>query len=278
MQIEGTNLHVGRASVVPHVDGSLTDVFVAGNDVVLVLLGRDIDVAIIIVDVVVVVESYQRGDVGLGLELLSGEIRPRDGEQAVVTAATAQTLTTHLATEGGVEHGVFDVLDILVDNLADNLVVDFYLRGGRRVGESEGRGRYLGIYLLPDAGHDVGLVDDVLADHQVVHIGHLRIDDQVGDGGYLDVDELHVVVVLVAARGELERLEPLVNHLALQGHVTAVVHSCQLQGEGTIATESLNVGLAVCLRFGHPVLCLRTVFASDAIEEGSTGLLVDRFA
>ena len=97
MQVVRANLHIGNTGVVPHIQRSLTDV--ASNNVVTLFLdGCNIYFAIIIIDVVIVVQAYQRSDVSLSLLLGTGKILPRDGEQTIVAATATQSLTNHLTT------------------------------------------------------------------------------------------------------------------------------------------------------------------------------------
>ena len=72
------------------------------------------------------------------------------------------------------------------------------------------------------------------------------VQNEVGDGSHLDFYQFYVAAFLVA-RGELERLEPVIYHLALQCIVIAFVQSRQLQCEGAVATECLDVRLTVGL-------------------------------
>ena len=169
-------------------------------------------------------------------------------------------------------------MNILVEHLADNLVIHNNLIGGGTVSDSERRSRNLGIYLTPCARHDTGLISDLLTCHQGVEGSHLRVRNKIGDGGYLDVDKLHVILVLIGIGVELDRLEPLVQHLVLLRHVTTLMHTRQLQSVGTIAAESLDVGLTVFLCVHHPVLLLGAFGGSDAVEERCAGLLVNRVA
>ena len=97
MQVVRANLHIGNTGVVPHIQRSLTDV--ASNNVVTLFLdGCNIYFTIIIIDVVIVVQAYQRSDVSLSLLLGTGKILPRDGEQTIVAATATQSLTNHLTT------------------------------------------------------------------------------------------------------------------------------------------------------------------------------------
>ena len=169
-------------------------------------------------------------------------------------------------------------MNILVEHLTDNLVVHNHLIGGGTVGDSECRSRNLGIYLTPCTRHDTGLISDLLTRHSGIEIRHLGVRNKIGDGGHLDVDELHVILVLISIGVELDRLEPLIQHLALLRHIATVVHTRQLQGVGTVAAESLDVGLTVFLRVHHPVLLLGAFSCSYAVEERCAGLLVNRIA
>ena len=152
------------------------------------------------------------------------------------------------------------------------------LLGDKLLDEVQCRGRYLGIHLVANAGHDSGLVGHVLAHQGVVEVGYAFIDNQVGNGCHLDIYQLHVAAVLRQGGVELERLEPFVYHRALLCHVAAVVLASQLQGEGAVAAKGLDVGLAVFLRVDHPVLLLRASLASYGIEERGSRLFVDRVA
>ena len=118
----------------------------------------------------------------------------------------------------------------------------------------------------------------MLAHQQVVERCDAVVQDEVGDGCHLDVDEFHVVAVLRGFRVELDRLEPLVQHLALQLHVVAVVKAHQPRGQRTVATQCLDVGLAVLLGVSHPFRRLVALLGSYAIEERYAGLLVDGVA
>ena len=97
MQVVGTNLHVGHAGVVPHIKGTPIDSDV-GSVSLDAIGGSNVDVTVVIIDVVIIVASYKRRDVSLCLVLCAFEILPRDGEQTVVAAAAAKTLTSQLAT------------------------------------------------------------------------------------------------------------------------------------------------------------------------------------
>ena len=150
--------------------------------------------------------------------------------------------------------------------------------GDGMVGDSEVGNRYLGIDLVPATWHDIGLVLDMLANQRAVEVGYTFIDNQVGDRRHLDFNELDIIAILWYTGVELERLEPLVQHLALQLIIVAFMQTCQFQGEGTVATERLDMGFAVFLRIDDPIFFLRTLFDTDGAEERYSGLFIDRVA
>ena len=130
------NLYVGYAGVVPHVYGSTADVDV--GVIVRGVVGRCyINDTVVVVDVVIVVQPDQWRDVCLCIGLCTVNVLPGDGEQAVVAATAAKSLATHLASQGGVEDRVFNVVDELVPHLTDDLMVDDHLVGDAAVGQSE---------------------------------------------------------------------------------------------------------------------------------------------
>ena len=114
---------------------------------------------------------------------------------------------------------------MLIEYLTDYLMVHNNLIADGLGSEFELRDRYLGIDLLPDAWHDIGLIIDMLANHRVVELGNLTIHNQVGDRSHLDINQLHIIFVLISTGGELDRLEPLIHNLALQRHVIAFMQS-----------------------------------------------------
>ena len=104
------------------------------------------------------------------------------------------------------------------------------------------------------------------------------IENQVSDWRHLDVDQFYIITVLGSIGVEFERLEPFIHYLALQPIVVAIMQGRQLQCQGTIAAQCLDVGGTVGLGVGHPIRCLRTLRGSDTIEERDTGLLISRGA
>ena len=157
-------------------------------------------------------------------------------------------------------------------------MVDDGLLGDGTVIELERGSRYLGKNPVPGTRQDIGLVVDMLANQCVVEVGNATINNQVGNGGHLDINQFDIVAVLLSRGVELDRLVPVVDNLVLVCHVVAVVHGGQFHGKGTVAAEGLDVGLALFRRVDDPVLSLRPLLVSDAVEEGCSSLFVNRSA
>ena len=277
MQEVRTYLHVGHTGVIPHIDSTQGGFYICR---VGCHIGgwRYIDIAVIVIEVIVVVDTDKRSNVCLRLAFLVFKILPSDGEQTVVAATAAQSLTCHLATYGRIEHRIFYVVNIFIMYLTNHLMVRHQLIGDGTVGKFEQGNRNFRINSIPDTGHDIGLMDHVLTNHRIVDGCNLRIHDKIGDRCHLDIYQFHIAAVLIGCGVELERLEPRIHSFALFRHVIAFMQPDKLCSEGTVAAEHLYVGLTVFLRVHHPVFFLRTSFLANAIGERDTSLLIDAIA
>ena len=119
-------------------------------------------------------------------------------------------------------------MNIFVQHFANNLLVNNNLVGHCTVNQPKRGNGYPSINLIPGTRHDIGLVIDMLAHQVIVEVGHTFFCDEVGNGSHLDVNQFYIILLPVSTRGELERLEPLIHHLALQRHIIAVMQTRQL--------------------------------------------------